>query len=100
MIAAALLWLSQVSVDGGFMTDILGPSLLAATGLGFGFVTTTPLVPGVFAGSASLGMSAVVRLTIVVHASAILAVRSRSIRTRTPSCCAFSPRSTCAGDPA
>jgi len=40
-ITAALLWFSQVSVDGGFTTDILGPSLLAATGLGFGFVTTT-----------------------------------------------------------
>ena len=41
MIAAALLWFSQVSVGGGFVTDVLGPSLLAATGLGFGFVTTT-----------------------------------------------------------
>ena len=41
LIAAALLWFSQVSVGGGFVTDILGPSLLAATGLGFGFVTTT-----------------------------------------------------------
>jgi EmrB/QacA subfamily drug resistance transporter len=40
-IAAALLWFSQVSVGGGFVSDILGPSLLAATGLGFGFVTTT-----------------------------------------------------------
>jgi EmrB/QacA subfamily drug resistance transporter len=40
-IAAALVWFSQVSVGGGFATDILGPSLLAATGLGFGFVTTT-----------------------------------------------------------
>jgi EmrB/QacA subfamily drug resistance transporter len=41
LIAAALVWFSQVSVGGGFLTDILGPSLLAATGLGFGFVTTT-----------------------------------------------------------
>jgi EmrB/QacA subfamily drug resistance transporter len=40
-IAAALLWFSQVSVGGSFVSDILGPSLLAATGLGFGFVTTT-----------------------------------------------------------
>jgi EmrB/QacA subfamily drug resistance transporter len=40
-IAAALVWFSQVSVGGGFTTDILGPSLLAAIGLGFGFVTTT-----------------------------------------------------------
>ena len=40
-IAAALAWFSQVSVGGGFASDILGPSLLAATGLGFGFVATT-----------------------------------------------------------
>ncbi len=40
-IAVALVWFSQVSVGGGFVTDILGPSLLAATGLGFAFVTTT-----------------------------------------------------------
>src|SRR2546425_4693439 len=41
MIAVALAWFSQVSVDGSFATDILGPSLLAAAGLGFAFVTTT-----------------------------------------------------------
>jgi EmrB/QacA subfamily drug resistance transporter len=41
LIAAALLWFSQVSVGGGFLSDILGPSLLAAAGLGFAFVTTT-----------------------------------------------------------
>ena len=41
LIAVALVWFSQVSVGGGFLTDILGPSLLAATGLGFGFVTST-----------------------------------------------------------
>jgi EmrB/QacA subfamily drug resistance transporter len=40
-IAVGLAWFSQVSVGGGFTTDILGPSLLAAIGLGFGFVTTT-----------------------------------------------------------
>jgi EmrB/QacA subfamily drug resistance transporter len=41
LIAAALVWFSGVSVGGGFASDILGPSLLAATGLGFAFVTTT-----------------------------------------------------------
>ncbi len=40
-IVAGLLWFSRVSVGGGFTTDILGPSLLAAAGLGFAFVTTT-----------------------------------------------------------
>jgi EmrB/QacA subfamily drug resistance transporter len=41
LIAIALAWFSQVSVDGGFLTDILGPSVVAAAGLGFAFVTTT-----------------------------------------------------------
>src|SRR6266536_2894720 len=40
-IAVGLGWFSQISVGGGFLTDILGPSLLAAIGLGFGFVTST-----------------------------------------------------------
>jgi MFS family permease len=40
-VSAGLLWFSQVSVGGGFLTDILGASLLAAIGLGFGFVTST-----------------------------------------------------------
>jgi EmrB/QacA subfamily drug resistance transporter len=40
-VAVGLLWFSQVSVGGGFLTDILAPSLLAAIGLGFGFVTST-----------------------------------------------------------
>jgi EmrB/QacA subfamily drug resistance transporter len=40
-IVIGLLWFSQVSVGGGFATDILGPSLFAAAGLGFAFVTTT-----------------------------------------------------------
>jgi len=40
-IAIGLLWFSQVSVGGGFVTDVLGPSLFAAVGLGFAFVTTT-----------------------------------------------------------
>src|ERR687892_25120 len=41
IVALALAWFSRVSVGGGFTTDILGPSLLAAIGLGFGFVTST-----------------------------------------------------------
>src|SRR5436190_485272 len=40
-IAVGLAWFSQVSVGGGFLADILGPSLVAAIGLGFGFVTST-----------------------------------------------------------
>jgi EmrB/QacA subfamily drug resistance transporter len=41
LIAVALVWFSQVSVGGGYVSDVLFPSLIAATGLGFGFVTTT-----------------------------------------------------------
>ena len=40
-VSGGLAWFSQVSVGGGFLTDILGPSMLAAVGLGFGFVTST-----------------------------------------------------------
>jgi EmrB/QacA subfamily drug resistance transporter len=40
-VSLGLLWFSQVSVGGGFLTDILGPSILGAIGLGFGFVTST-----------------------------------------------------------
>jgi len=39
--AAGLVWFAQVSVDGSFASDILGPSLLAAAGLGFSFVPVT-----------------------------------------------------------
>ena len=41
LIAAALVWFSQISAHGSFLGDILGPSLLAAVCLGFAFVTTT-----------------------------------------------------------
>ncbi|HEX7278570.1 MAG TPA: MFS transporter [Solirubrobacterales bacterium] len=40
-IATGLFWFSQISPDGTFLADILGPSLLAAVGLGFAFVPVT-----------------------------------------------------------
>jgi EmrB/QacA subfamily drug resistance transporter len=40
-IAIGLLWFTRVSVGGSFAADILGPSLFAAVGLGFAFVSTT-----------------------------------------------------------
>jgi EmrB/QacA subfamily drug resistance transporter len=40
-IAAGLTWFSQVSVGGSYVSDVLGPSLLAAVGLGFSFVPVT-----------------------------------------------------------
>ena len=41
LIALGLVWFSQISVHGSFAADILGPSLLAALGLGFAFVPVT-----------------------------------------------------------
>jgi EmrB/QacA subfamily drug resistance transporter len=41
LVSLGLVWFSRVSVGGGFVSDLLGPSLLAALGLGFGFVTST-----------------------------------------------------------
>ncbi len=41
LIAAGLLWFSQISANGSFVSDVLGPSLLAAFGLGFSFVPVT-----------------------------------------------------------
>jgi EmrB/QacA subfamily drug resistance transporter len=40
-IAVALLWWSQVSPDGNYVSDILGPSVVAAIGLGLAFVSIT-----------------------------------------------------------
>jgi EmrB/QacA subfamily drug resistance transporter len=40
-ISGGLLWFGQISPDGGFVSDVLGPSLLAAVGLGFAFVPQT-----------------------------------------------------------
>ena len=41
LIAAGLVWFSQISAGGGFLADVLGPSLVAAVGLGFAFVPQT-----------------------------------------------------------
>jgi MFS family permease len=41
LVATGLLWFSQVPVEGSFAANILGPSLLAAAGLGFAFVPQT-----------------------------------------------------------
>jgi EmrB/QacA subfamily drug resistance transporter len=42
LVASGLFWFSHVATHGGgYLTDILGPSLLAALGLGFSFVPVT-----------------------------------------------------------
>ncbi len=41
--ALGLLWLSRIDAHGGYLTDILGPSLLVGLGLGIAFVQLTAL---------------------------------------------------------
>ncbi|MFD3875788.1 MFS transporter [Streptomyces sp. NPDC058623] len=41
--AAGLLWLSRMSADGSYLTDVLGPSVLVGLGLSIGFVQLTAL---------------------------------------------------------
>jgi MFS family permease len=41
LIAGGLVWFAQVPTDGSFAANLLGPSLLAAVGLGFAFVPVT-----------------------------------------------------------
>ncbi|MDQ3723241.1 MAG: MFS transporter, partial [Actinomycetota bacterium] len=41
MVAAGLLWFSQVSADGTFLADILGPSVLAGVGAAMSFIAGT-----------------------------------------------------------
>jgi len=40
-IAVGLAWFSQVDADGSYVSDVLGPSIVAAIGLGFSFVPVT-----------------------------------------------------------
>jgi EmrB/QacA subfamily drug resistance transporter len=40
-VAVALAWFSQISPDGSYGVDVLGPSILAGIGLGFSFVPVT-----------------------------------------------------------
>ncbi|MCA1682894.1 MAG: MFS transporter, partial [Actinobacteria bacterium] len=41
LIAIALVWFAQAEVGGSYVSDILGPSIVAAIGLGFAFVPVT-----------------------------------------------------------
>ena len=40
-IAVAMVWWAQIDVGGTFLSDVLGPSLVAAVGLGLSFVSVT-----------------------------------------------------------
>ena len=83
LIAGGLVWFSQVSVGGGFLTDILGPSLLAAVGLGFAFVPQTiAAVAGVRDRDAGLA-SGLINTSQQVGGALGLAVLSTIATTRT-----------------
>jgi predicted MFS family arabinose efflux permease len=41
LVAVGLIWFAQVPVRGDYVSDLLGPMLLAAVGLGFAFVPVT-----------------------------------------------------------
>jgi hypothetical protein len=40
-VTVALLWWSRISPDGSYIADVLGPSVVAAVGLGLSFVPVT-----------------------------------------------------------
>jgi len=93
-IAAGLAWFSQVSVGGGFATDILGPSLLAAAGLGLAFVPQTiAAVSGVADREAGLA-SGLINTSQQVGGALGLAVLATIANSRTDDLMASS-----AGDP-
>lgn len=55
VLAAGLVWLALAPSDAGFLTHLLGPTLLIGVGMGGAFVTTTQLsVDGVEGGEAGL----------------------------------------------
>lgn len=43
VLATGLLWLARLPVDGAFLTDLLGPSVLIGAGLGLAFVPLAAL---------------------------------------------------------
>jgi EmrB/QacA subfamily drug resistance transporter len=82
-IVVGLIWFSRVSVGGGFTTDILGPSLFAAVGLGFAFVTTTiAAVSGVEEGESGLA-SGLINTSQQIGGALGLAVLSTIATSRT-----------------
>ena len=83
LIAGGLLWFSHIAVHGGFLADILGPSLLVAVGLGFGFVTSTiAAVAGVEAREQGLA-SGLINSSQQVGGALGLAILSTIATTRT-----------------
>ena len=86
LIAGGLLWFSHVRAPGGsYFADVLGPSLLAAVGLGFAFVSVTiAAVAGVRADEAGLA-SGLINTSEQVGGALGLAILATLANSRTQS---------------
>jgi hypothetical protein len=86
LVAGGLLWFSQVpAVGGSFAADVLGPSLLAAFGLGFSFVPVTiAAVTGTEPGEAGLA-SGLINTSQQVGGALGLAILATVANSRTQS---------------
>ncbi len=82
-IAVGLLWFSGIAVGGSFAGDILGPSLLAALGLGLGFVTTTIAAVAGVAGREQGLASGLINTSQQIGGALGLAILSAIATTRT-----------------
>ncbi len=82
-VATGLLWFSQASPNGSFTADVLGPSLLAAIGLGLSFVSVTiAAVTGIKPNEAGLA-SGLVNTAQQVGGALGLAILATVANTRT-----------------
>jgi EmrB/QacA subfamily drug resistance transporter len=82
-VAAGLAWFSQVSPHGSYVADVLGPSLLAAIGLGLSFVSVTiAAVTGIRAHEAGLA-SGLINTAQQVGGALGLAILATVANTRT-----------------
>ncbi len=82
-LGSGLVWFSRISVHGSFASDILGPSLLVALGLGVTFVVlTTASVSGVHEHESGLA-SGLINTTQQVGGSLGLAIVTTIASTRT-----------------
>jgi EmrB/QacA subfamily drug resistance transporter len=80
-----LLWFSQIAPGGGYLSDVLGPALLTATGVGLSFVPATiSAVSGVAPAEAGLA-SALVNTSRLVGGALGLAILAAIATARTDS---------------